>query len=379
MPYIITKVVIDMTAPDLMSPTAIIYQEIEEYDGPVAQLKKGREQAAQAAQLQAQAAQQQAGLVPYQEALYQRQIQQMNEQNALAQQQETAAEAVQHQQMQLAAEEEQRAAEQYAAKKGLIANDLSYMSGLQPELDKLKSAPGSLSPAAQAQYDADLRNINSTYRNAQQAGFAQLGYRGGVAPGGAFASVVNAGNLARANQQANAFDTGQQNTAQQNLQALQGEMNLANMKNSLINAYNPQGDYALVNSSLNGAGGMTGGLSGASNTLRGGSESLSGASGSIQGANSALAGSANSAAGEANTAQIMHNIGNTFGDVMGGLAGLGGMVAAPFTGGASLAIPGLINSGFNALRNRFAPTNISSFGTASLPGSLSLTNAGAYT
>jgi hypothetical protein len=307
----------------------------------VAACKKGREQAAQAAQLQAQAAQQQAQVAAASQASG---VQAQQAAQALAEKQFAASQQVQSQQLALAQKEEAQAEAQQAAKTGLINSNLSYMNGLQPELDQLKSPYGQLTPAAQAQYASDIGNIDSVYKNAQQSGLQQLQYRGmNGAPQGSQVSLINTNNNARAAAQTDSYRQGLSNTANQNLEALQGEMNLGNMKNSLVNAYNPEGDYSLVNTSLNGAGGLTGGMQGAASTTLGGfgaqEQGLSGATG-------ALNGSTNAANGELNAANTLNSMGSTFGNILGGIGSL-----------ATSAIPGssLIGRGFAALAPKPAP------------------------
>ena len=149
------------------------------------------------------------------------------------------------------------------------------------------STPGSLTPAASAQLAADTGNIARTYNGLRQNAFATLGARGvASAPGGLSQATTNALNVGEEGADTGAFRNAQVNTQNQRNFATQQEGSLAGQQGSL--------------------------------------------------GNQALAGSTNAAVD-------LNKAGSTAGDILGGIAAAAPIIAAPFTGGASL-IPSLAGS-----------------------------------
>jgi hypothetical protein len=94
--------------------------------------------------------------------------------------------------------------------------------------DMGSSKPGSLTPAAQAQLASDNDNIARTYGGMRQTAAATAGQRGfGAAPSGFAKTTENGINLGEANAQTGAYRNAQQNTQQQRNLALSGETALS--------------------------------------------------------------------------------------------------------------------------------------------------------
>lgn len=90
------------------------------------------------------------------------------------------------------------------------------------------SAPGSLTPAASAQLASDNDNIQRTYNGMRQTAMATAGQRGlGSAPSGFEKTTENSIAQGQGNASAGAYRNAQENTQQQRNFATSGEMNLS--------------------------------------------------------------------------------------------------------------------------------------------------------
>jgi len=97
----------------------------------------------------------------------------------------------------------------------------SYRATADPfEKSLISTQPGQMDPYSAAQYGSELDNISSTYNNLRQAGFKALGARGfGNAPSGMTSSMVNSINNSEGNAQTGAYRTGLENTLNHGLEA----------------------------------------------------------------------------------------------------------------------------------------------------------------
>lgn len=173
------------------------------------------------------------------------------------------------------------------------------------------TTPGSLSPAATAQLASDTDNISRTYNGMRQAAFATLGQRGmGNAPSGFQTAASNGLNVGQEGAQTGAYRNAQVQTQAQRQDAEHTAAGLSGQQGSL------------------------------------------GASNLGQSTNAAVA---------------QNHAGSTAGDILGGIASVAPIVAAPFTGGASL-----LGSGVFGNTNPFAKigktTGISGVGNYSPSG-----------
>jgi len=164
------------------------------------------------------------------------------------------------------------------------AQQYGTVRGLQEEMTG-SSTPGSLTPAATAQLAADRDNIARTYNGMRQTAFRTLGQRGvGSAPSGFGLAEQNALNVGQEGSETGAYRNAQVQTQ--------------NQRNRVL-------------SSAEGQTGTQGNLG-------------------------------NTASGESTSAAVARNkAGSTFGDIMGGIASAAPIIAAPFTGGASLLAGGM--------------------------------------
>lgn len=163
-----------------------------------------------------------------------------------------------------------------------------------PTLDSWdkQSNPNGLSNAASAQLADDQNNIANTYKGLRETAYGSLGQRGfGSAPSGFEKSISNGLDVGQEN-----ADTGAFRNAQKNTQSLQ---------NQAVNARLGQANF---------------GTQAAQSADNGASES----------------------------AQAENKMGSTAGDVLGAIAQIAPIAAAPFTGGASL---GLMNAKANPFAN----------------------------
>ena len=147
------------------------------------------------------------------------------------------------------------------------------------------TTPGSLSPAATAQLASDRDQIANTYNGIRQTAFRTLGQRGmGSAPSGFAQTAENAADLGQATADTGAYRNAQVNT--------QNERNFATGQ---------EGQIATSQGQLG-----------------------------------------NQALGQSTNAGVaLNKMGSTAGDILGGVAELAPIVAAPFTGGASLLGSGI--------------------------------------
>ena len=149
-----------------------------------------------------------------------------------------------------------------------------------------QDTPGSLSPAAAAQFAADRDNISNTYNNLRKTAFSTMGERGlGSAPSG-FGQV-----------QQNAIDQGQANAG------------TSAYRNAQVQTENQRQSAANREAALTGTEGNLGVANLGQST---------------------------------NAAVAQNKAGSTLGDVVGAIGELAPIAAAPFTGGASL-LPQLAN------------------------------------
>jgi len=100
-----------------------------------------------------------------------------------------------------------------------LANQGNQQYGILNNLENeeiASTAPGSLSPAAQAMFASDLSNINSTYNGLRQNAFASSGARGfGSAPSGFQQTSLNSIQRGQDTASTNAYRQAQLNTEQQ--------------------------------------------------------------------------------------------------------------------------------------------------------------------
>lgn len=183
--------------------------------------------------------------------------------------------------------EQNMKADQAAAAQQRANEQAQYGTATKLEGEEVAgTTPGSLSPAATARLASDRDQIANTYNGIRQTAFRTMGQRGfGSAPSGFTAAAGNAADLGEATQDTAAYRNAQQETQREREHAM------------------------------------------------GTATTLSGQQGSL----------GNQASGESTSAAVARNkAGSTFGDIMGGVAMAAPIVAAPFTGGASL-IPGMMN------------------------------------
>jgi hypothetical protein len=152
--------------------------------------------------------------------------------------------------------------------------------------DVANSKPGSLAPAAAAQLASDQNNIANTYNGMRETAYGSLGQRGfGGAPSGFEKGISNGINQGQANADTGAFRNAQQNTQ--------------NLSNFAAGQYGGQAN---------------------------------------SGANAAQAADN----GGSQSAYDQSKMGSTVGDITGAIAQVAPIAAAPFTGGASLGLSGLM-------------------------------------
>jgi len=180
--------------------------------------------------------------------------------------------------------------------------------------DIANSTPGSLSPAATAQLAADRDQIASTYNGLARTAFTTMGQRGfGNAPSGFGVAAQNGLNVGQEQADTGAYRNAQVNTQNQRNQAMS----------------------------------TAAGLSGQQGNL----------------ANSALSGSTNAAMDQ-------NKAGSTLGDIAGAVAEAAPIIAAPFTGGASLAamgIPGIAGGGAFSKIGKNSGSGVGTYGPSNPP------------
>ena len=109
------------------------------------------------------------------------------------------------------------------------------------------TTPGSLTPAAQATLAADNDNIYRVYNGMKQQAYRTLGQRGfNDAPSGFSIAAMNGINNAQANDETNAYRQGQLNTQNQRNFATQEEGNLSGQQGQLGTANLGQSTNAAV-------------------------------------------------------------------------------------------------------------------------------------
>lgn len=168
------------------------------------------------------------------------------------------------------------------------------------------TTPGSLSPAATARLASDRDQIANTYNGIRQTAFRTLGQRGfGSAPSGFGLAAENAADLGEATQDTAAYRNAQQETQREREHAMGTAAGLTGQQ-----------------------GGIGTGASGAST----------------------------------NSAVALNKAGSTFGDIMGGIAQAAPIIAAPFTGGASLMASGLFGGTNPFSRMGRKPSSIGGYG-----------------
>lgn len=118
------------------------------------------------------------------------------------------------------------------------------LGGVNDFVNQVKStAPGQLSPYAQAQLASDLGHIHTTYSNMKQAGFRGIAQRGlGSAPTGAVSSLTNTLDRASGADENAAYEDALKRQYGENLDALKAQM-------GLVSEFNPEGDLSQASSS----------------------------------------------------------------------------------------------------------------------------------
>lgn len=106
----------------------------------------------------------------------------------------------------------------------------------EPDIEALDVKPGELSSAARSQLGADLGQIGTTYNNAGQVGLKAIAQRGMGGPSGATASLANSLAMQRARDENAAYNTAQQTSHQDMLNAI-------NARTGLQTIYNPEPAY----------------------------------------------------------------------------------------------------------------------------------------
>jgi hypothetical protein len=168
-----------------------VHEEFYEYDGPVAQLKKGRD----------------------------------------------------------VVDKNMKETQKYAGEaKGIQTGARNKAEGFVSGLESTK--PGELSPLAQAQYANDVDNIVDTHGKNMEVGLRMLKTRGmGSAPAGAVSSLVNSANEASGRDQTMAYRNAQGTTYGQGLEALRYRTAQQDMYNPL-NAWNSSSNQAAQRSQM---------------------------------------------------------------------------------------------------------------------------------
>lgn len=174
------------------------------------------------------------------------------------------------------------------------------------------SQGGGINDLSRAQLANDETNIAKTYDQIRESGMRQLGAAGfNRAPSGFTSSVIN---------------TNAKN---------EGDAQTAAYRNALQNTYNT-GLQAL--------------------NYRTGQQGL------LMGQSNSDTSASNQENGQASDSAVKRvQMGSTLGDVVGGISSLAGVVAAPFTGGASLGLSSLASRAIKPAANR-APSGVGSFG-----------------
>jgi hypothetical protein len=202
----------DMTKPTENGRFAVIHEDPFEYDGPVAEMKKGRPQTTEAAQGANDTA---------------------NRENAIA-------------------STDRQAQMAYKAKADPFAASL------------LPGANGALSPYAAAQLGQQKRNIGKTYGDIAQVGLKGLAARGmGSAPTGMQASLINTAGRNAGEANTNAYEDAQKNTLNQGLAGLQysqGQQQLYDPTKSLATSIQARNVAANAGKLRNGMGSGLGDL-----------------------------------------------------------------------------------------------------------------------
>ena len=236
-----------------------------------------------------------------------------------------------------------------------LQNRLHYAGDVGKLAEQYSSmAPGELTPAAQAQLENDLESISGAYGKARETGLRTLGYSGSSAPAGGLASLLNTSARDAAQAETQARRNAVINSEGQRMQG-------AGMEASLAQLFDPNAASSAAQSGYNSASGTatqasnTYGSSGNTSlaTMNPAQFGLSGYStlGQMLGNNAGLYGDIVSATNP--VAQQGENLSNLWsqygqqyqktspwGSILKGVGTLAGIAAAPFTGGASLALSG---------------------------------------
>lgn len=124
--------------------------------------------------------------------------------------------------------------------------EINPVNAFASELES--TAPGELSPYAQNVYQNSLRNIARNYGDNMNIGLKALSYRGmGTAPSGYTSSVINTSNRDRDAAETEAYTQAQQNT-------LAGKMAAANLRTGLAGIYDPSRPLGVAGSAYGTAG-----------------------------------------------------------------------------------------------------------------------------
>lgn len=125
-----------------------------------------------------------------------------------------------------------------------------------------------LSPAVQAQYDADMANVRNTYGNLAQSGFRTLAARGfGSAPTGAASSLNNTMLSQEGQGETAAYRNAQINNTNQGFKALQARQGLMNSVNPNVPLSGAGTSYANLNKMGSTIGDIGAGIEGAAGAV----------------------------------------------------------------------------------------------------------------
>jgi len=163
-----------------------------------------------------------------------------------------------------------------------LANQGNAQYGILNNLENQEiasTAPGSLSPAAQAMFSSDLQNINNTYNGLRQNAFASSGARGfGSAPSGFTQTSLNSIQRGQDTASTNAYRQAQLNTEQQRQNVLgvaSGARNSSiggetgNTNAATQSAYDQSRMGSTLGDVLGAASSILGGISGVGGFLKG--------------------------------------------------------------------------------------------------------------
>lgn len=140
-----------------------------------------------------------------------------------------------------------------ATRKAALGGVNNFTSQIQ------STAPGQLSPYARAQLASDMGNISTTYGNLKSAGLKGIAQRGlGAAPTGAVSSLTNSLDRAKGADENSAYENALKQQYGENLDALKANMGIVgeyNPEQDLSGASNSALDESRMGSTLGDIGG----------------------------------------------------------------------------------------------------------------------------